>query len=210
MFYLCINIIIKILKYDLYSTILTYLFIGNLQKYRWFLLHAFSNYYIMTNSFNDLKYCLLSPSLCSNTYWINTSYNSFLMCTCIHIYHCLFFKLTKDDILHHLIMLCIAGPLSLFSKKISITSSLFFLSGLPGFIDYTILWIFKLFNLDNTIRKKIYTYTNLIIRSPGCIILTYINMLNITKINCILSVILFWNGQYYLNQSIHNYYKNNI
>lgn len=71
------------------------------QKNRWFLLHALSNHYIMTNSYSDMIFCLKEPVICSNTEWNDNSRNAFYMCTFVHLYHCLFFKLTVDDVLHH-------------------------------------------------------------------------------------------------------------
>lgn len=202
------HIVLSVIYLDVIASFLTYIFTQNYSnKSRWFLLHAFANYYIMVNSYKDLRMCLKNPVICSDTNWNENSKNVFLMCTILHIYHCLFFKLTNDDILHHFMMLFICGPLTYKTGKITSSASLFFLSGLPGFIDYTLLWIVKCSDFNNNLRKYIYLMINLLIRSPGCLIFSYINVLTYTKEKAILSVILFWNAQYYLNQVYKSYYS---
>lgn len=177
------------------------------QKSRWFLLHALSNYFITKHSYEDLIFCFKDPVVCSNTEWNDNSKNCFYMCTILHLYHCLFFNLTFDDILHHGIMLFLCGPIVYINQTIPTATSLFFLSGLPGLLDYSLLWIFKCLDFNNNLRKYIYLMVNLLIRSPGCLIISYINMINYTTENAILSIIVFWNAQYYLNQAFKSYYN---
>ena len=203
-----LSIILRVVCCDIFATFLTYVCIPEYShKSRWFLLHALSNYYITTHSYDDLLFCLKDPITCSNTEWNDNSKKCFYMCTFLHLYHCLFFKLTPDDILHHGMMLFICGPLAYINHKIPTTASLFFLSGLPGLIDYSLLWIFKCLEFNNHLQKYIYLIVNLLIRSPGCLILSYINMINYTFDKIILSIILFWNAQYYLNQAFKSYYN---
>lgn len=177
------------------------------QKCRWFLLHALCNLYIMYYSYSNLVICLRNPLYCSITPWDDNSTRAFLMCTFLHLYHCFFFQLSKDDIIHHGMMLFIAGPITYRVNTISSISSLFFLSGLPGFIDYSLLWLFKCFKLNNKIRKYIFVMVNLLIRSPGCLLIAYINVLNYTIESLILTIIIYWNSQFYLNQAYESYYK---
>ena len=202
------NIILRVLCFDICATIATFICIPEYSnKCRWFLLHALSNYYIMVNSYSDLCICLKDPIKCSHTEWNDNSKNTFLMCTVVHLYHCLFFKLTHEDVLHHCMMLFICGPLAYYTNKITTTASLFFLSGLPGLIDYTLLWVFKCLDFNHNIRKYIYLIVNLLLRSPGCLIFSYINLLNYSSSQLILSIILYWNAQYYLNQAYKSYYN---
>ena len=95
------NIVLQVIKYDIFATFATLISMPEYsQKSRWFLLHALSNYYIMSNSYNDVIVCLGNPMICSNTDWNDNSRNAFLMCTIVHLYHCLFFKLTVDDVIY--------------------------------------------------------------------------------------------------------------
>ena len=202
------NIITTVICYDILATFVTFICMPEYsQKSRWFLLHALSNCYIMSNSYSDMFYCLKNPIICSNTEWNDNSNNAFLMCTIVHLYHCLLFRLTREDILHHGLMLFICGPLAYHAHKITATASLFFLSGLPGLIDYSLLWIFKCLDLNHNVRKYIYLVVNLLIRSPGCLIFSYINMLSFSIEKVILSIILYWNALYYLNQAYKSYYN---
>lgn len=153
------NIIVQVICFDIFATFTTFICMSEYsQRSRWFLLHALSNHYIMTNSYSDMIFCLKDPVICSNTDWSDNSKNAFLMCTVVHLYHCLFFKLTFDDVIHHGMMLFICGPLAYHTNKITATASLFFLSGLPGLIDYTLLWVFKCLEFNHNIRKYIYTW----------------------------------------------------
>lgn len=209
------TIIITILTLDLFAKILS-----RCEKSRWFLLHSLVNINIIKHSFVDLTKCLSSPNECYKMKWDNNSYNAFYYCTVLHLYHCLFFKLTKDDILHHFLMMFICGSISVVEQNKITTSCLFFLSGVPGCIDYFILYLTKLNLVQSIIQKKIYILINLLIRSPGCLI---INSLNIYKfldynnyttfqlfLSATCSFIVYWNAQYYLYQSFYTYYKNII
>lgn len=202
------NIIVQVICFDIFATFTTFICMSEYsQKSRWFLLHALSNHYIMTNLYSDMIFCLKDPVICSNTDWSDNSKNAFLMCTVVHLYHCLFFKLTFDDVLHHGMMLFICGPLAYHTNKITATASLFFLSGLPGLIDYTLLWVFKCLEFNHNVRKYIYLVVNLLLRSPGCLLFSYINILTFSYEKFILSLILYWNAQYYLNQAYKSYYN---
>jgi hypothetical protein len=210
MIQLVFDIIANIFIYDLVSIILSMMYIREYsQRSRWFILHAFINSNIQFYAYNDLVSCLANPHECTEKPFNDYSWRCFLYCSLLHIYHILLFKLSRDDILHHSIMLGICGPLSLYNPCISISSSLFFLSGLPGLIDYLLLWNIRTRNniMSEKTRCRIAILTNLLIRSPGCIILAYINILNFSWINMFQSMILFWNSQYYLNTSYKNYYK---
>lgn len=207
------TIIIQILTLDLFSKIFS-----RCEKSRWFLLHSLVNIKIIQHSFIDLIKCLNSPNECYKLEWDDNSYKAFYYCILLHLYHCLLFKLTKDDILHHFFMMFICGSISFFEQNKITTSCLFFLCGVPGCIDYFLLYLNKLKFIRKIIQKKIYILLNLLIRSPGCLI---INSLNIYKfldynnytplqlyLSTVSSFIVFFNSQYYLYQSFKSYYRN--
>ena len=59
--------------------------------------------------------------------------------------------------------------------------NMFFLTGLPGCIDYFLLGLVKLNILDKLKEKQINVYINNWIRGPGCVIgsaFTYVSWIN--------------------------------
>ena len=188
---------------------------------RWFLLHSMINSIIVYYSLPDLIECYKNPTECYKIPWNNNSINVYNYALLLHIYHCLFFKLTRDDYLHHFLMVIICGILCYGLQSIIISFALFFLTGLPGAIDYMLLYLVKIKKLDIIIEKNIYLYLSLFIRSPGCICTTligsygiidylnrkeYINLF-VLSLNLLL---IFWNGQYYLMRCYKSYIYKSI
>jgi len=102
-----------------------------------------------------------------------------------------------------------------------INYSLFFTTGLPGMIDYFLLFMVKNNKLQSIFEKRINNYINLWLRSPGCISHTVLTILvyNIYK-NTLLSgrvnqfgylftsSMTYWNGIYFMNKVVISYNKN--
>jgi len=191
--------------------------IQNNQNIRWFFIHCISNLFVTINAIPDLILCLLEPHNIHKYQWNNYSYNTFHISVITHIYHIIFFNLTKADRLHHGLMVLIAGSIEYYKKSIISPAALFFITGLPGCIDYFLLFLVKLNKLSKKREKIIYLYLSAYIRSPGACIISVIGLYNlkhefnnsilngiISLISCILA---FWNGQYYLMTSSIDYGK---
>ena len=133
----------------------------------------------------------------------------------LHFYHVIWYfnKLRKDDWIHHIIMVLVALPLSHLSDKYNVIGhSFFFLTGLPGGLDYLLLFLVRNNIIDKMIEKKINRGLNLWIRCPGCIatvVLIFINSNKLSYIESIGSYILiiavYWNGIYFMEQTVSNY-----
>ena len=137
----------------------------------------------------------------------------------LHFYHLVYYfrKLRFDDWLHHVLMIVFALPLSLaVNGGCLIGHSLFFTTGLPGCIDYFMLFLVRNNYINRITEKKLNNYINLWIRCPGCIshaVLTAVVLLNnsdnfnfIEKIIAILTgILVYWNGIYFMNQVVVNY-----
>jgi hypothetical protein len=75
----------------------------------------------------------------------------------IHIYHCLAFKLSTADIVHHLLFVTICCGLAIPFKHhggVANNVGCFVLSGLPGGVDYVMLVLVKHSKLDKLTEKK--------------------------------------------------------
>jgi hypothetical protein len=99
-----------------------------------------------------------------------------------------------------------------------INYSLFFTTGLPGMIDYFLLFLVKNNKIQFIVEKKINSWINLWIRCPGCTshavltILVY-NIYNKTLLTSdferfgytFTAIITLWNGIYFMNKVIVSY-----
>ena len=191
--------------------------IKNNQNIRWFFIHFISNLFVTINAIPDLRLCLLDPYNIHKYPWTYSSYNTFYISVITHIYHILFFNLTAADRLHHSLMVLIAGSIEYYKKSIISPAALFFVTGLPGTIDYLLLFFVKLNKLSKQKEKKVYLYLSAYIRSPGACIISIFGIYNIKHefknniMNGIISLLscllVFWNGQYYLMLSSIDYGK---
>jgi len=148
-----------------------------------------------------------------------TNFNVITMTVALHIYHVISYykKLRFDDWLHHILMIIIVLPTSIYMNVGSLLGyGLFFLTGLPGGIDYFLLFLVRNNIIDRMVEKKINYYLNIWIRCPGCIthavfsliiLLRQMNDLSyISYYSCLICItIIFWNGVYFMNQVVQNY-----
>ena len=212
--FLCISFcdILHLLYCDIYNIKLN-------SSTRWFFLHFIVNCIIVYYSISDTKICFLESDNCYKIPWNVNSIKTYKYATYLHIYHCLFFMLTKEDYLHHILMVIICGTCCYFLQSIISSFALFFLTGLPGAIDYLLLYLVKRNKLNMLTEKKIYVLISAYIRSPGCIYTLAIGMNGILnyyynseywqlfRLGTTLFLI-YWNGSILLNASTQIlYYK---
>jgi len=185
---------------------------------RYYINHFIGNMVIVYNTLYCVNNCY-KPMNQSIDYTCN--YNSIYLSRSIiytlHFYHIIWYfnKLRKDDWLHHIIMVLIALPLSHLSDCYNIIGhSLFFLIGLPGGLDYLLLFLVRNNIIDKMIEKKINRRLNLWIRCPGCIATVVLIFININQNSYdiistigsyILMISIYWNGIYFMEQSVSNY-----
>lgn len=144
-------------------------------------------------------------------------YNSVSLVFAIHFYHIIIYykKFVYDDWLHHIVMIFFTLPLALQYNCGSIMGhSIFFVTGLPGGINYFLLFL----NRNNLIEKKNQKYINyhlnLWIRNPGCtasaVIMLLYALINYESFYMIIISFLiiftnYWNGIYFMEQVVRNY-----
>jgi len=91
--------------------------------------------------------------------------------------------------------------------------TLFFTTGLPGGIDYTMLTLVKNGYMDRSIEKRVNTFLNVWIRSPGCVAVAALGIVHLFSNNsnsntlafAVSGLLTFWNGQYFMEQVVDNY-----
>ena len=183
---------------------------------RYYCMHFISNMLIIFFTIPDLIHTYFDFA---NFLSYNLNYLAVIITFSIHIFHVIWYfkKLRFDDWLHHILMVLVALPIGLIGKSGSLMGhSLFYLTGLPGGIDYLLLFLVRNNCLSSIKEKRINTFLNLWIRCPGCIahsILTVVgflmNMHNSGIIDYIstifTSLLVYWNGIYFMNQIVVNY-----
>ena len=175
---------------------------------RWYIIHSIGNLCVTIKAFPKLMSLLNDPIKHIQTP-IRSDDSNWIV-TIIHLYHLLFFKCSKDDILHHLLFVGI-GTISHVSVNWGYISPAynFFVCGFPGMIDYACLAMYKEGIITKRTRVSIALELNMWIRAPGLIFLAAFMWIHstvhaITFFHGLCTIIGFFisviNGQYYSRQ----------
>lgn len=182
----------------------------------YYLVHAIHNGFIVYYTLPDVINTITDYR---NLHTYPTNMTAILLCFALHIYHTALYykKFRYDDWLHHILMIGFALPIPLFYESHTLIGySLFFTTGLPGGIDYTLLFAVRNGLINKMTEKKINSWLNTWIRSPGCIshavivaITLFSKYKNPLSIDFLLqlmpAILVFWNGQYFMKQVVEDY-----
>ena len=192
-------------------------------KGKYYLSHAIVNFLILINCTKDMvsSYTDFDNGIKADTNFIPT-----MLVYSLHFYHMIAYykKLRFDDWLHHILMVLVALPLSSLIKTGTLLNhSLFFLCGLPGMIDYILLFLVRNNIIDKMTEKYVNKQINLWIRAPGCIAHSALSILAYMKnrdsevatdydfiVMLITTALVYWNGIYFMEQVVSDYKKNEI
>jgi hypothetical protein len=134
----------------------------------------------------------------------------------IHLYHCIAFSLRAEDIFHHLAFVSILCGLAIPFKWVGGVANnfgCFFLSGLPGGLDYVMLTCVAQGLMDKLSEKVWCARINVWLRGPAMscyMLLGWISFVHDKNMKIHWSVLLlivflhFFNGQYYAQQSVQS------
>lgn len=183
---------------------------------RYYINHFIGNMMIVYNTFD----CVINSYSQSNICGYDTLNIARNITYALHIYHIIWYfnKLRRDDWIHHLLMVGIVLPISnLNNEKANIIGHcLFFITGLPGGIDYILLFLVRNNIIAKIAEKNINRLINLWLRCPGCIASTTLilietsihsNTLSYSEIlgSYFVMGAIYWNGIYFMNQVVSNY-----
>jgi hypothetical protein len=146
------------------------------------------------------------------------------ICAALHIYHILYYykKFRFDDWLHHVLMIGIALPIGgLVPSGTMLGFSLFFTTGLPGGIDYALLFMTRNLWIGRELEKRVNTWLNVWIRSPGCsaqatlsAVALYTNATALSPVawyaGLLAGLLNYWNGQYFMQQVVMDFGRRSI
>ena len=210
-YYLTLFILYNILTFSIISMIDLIIYQIN-DNGRWFLLHSIVNGLIVYYSLNDTLSCFQDPN--NSILPIENKYAGAYAFS-LHIYHYIFFKMSKIDYLHHFISVFGAMPLCFVYQTRGLSTMYFFGTGLPGGIDYFCLYLMKNNYMNKLTEKNINSYLNNYIRAPGLIITSYIMWkdsfnengieMGLYYSNKMLSLLFYFNGCIFSKMAIENY-----
>lgn len=186
-------------------------------KSRWFTLHTLVNIIVVALSADDAYYTLKAPM---HAVGGPASTMAISLIIALHAYHAVFFKLSAVDIVHHVVSVGILGPLAVwFRPGVFMNYVCFFVSGLPGGIDYAMLALVKHGYMDALTEKYWNTKINVWMRGPFLVIgsfIAYQSALESTAsgsckapglntASLVTAAVLLWNGQFFAERVIVNY-----
>ena len=136
----------------------------------------------------------------------------------LHLYHCLLYwrKFRFDDWLHHVLMIGLALPIGTYYESHTLVGfSLFFTTGLPGCIDYALLFGVRNNWINRLTEKTANRLLNVWVRSPGCVAAAVFNIAFVMdkmaptdpRFWLVLApaALNYWNGQYFMGQVVADY-----
>ena len=187
-------------------------------KVRYFFLHVLINIMSLVCAWPDVWRALSQdPRNCfsgsSHTMWANSAISA------LHVYHIVAFPLRFEDIMHHVIFVCTLCGLAIPYKHVGGIANnfgCFFLSGLPGAINYMLLVLVAHKKIDKKSEKKWCAVVNVWLRGPFMSVYGYIGWLSMYNgdrrdapfaVALVVTVLHFVNGQYYAQQSVESYSK---
>ena len=150
---------------------------------RWFFVHSLANAFVCLFSLRSLRAVALDPMHAFDGAHFSEEEIGFFgeisvwpltIINAVHVYHMVGgFKLTAADYFHHgLFIPTTALPGQLFRWGPLSNFQAFFISGLPGGVDYFLLGLNKVGLLDHMLEKRINANLNMWLRIPGILIAT--------------------------------------
>jgi hypothetical protein len=140
---------------------------------RYFFAHVIHNLFVSIYTFSVILSLLNNPIQKNMYQYIPQEFCSFL--AALHIYHLIFYKISYDEIYHHVLSIYFHFyPLNKF-----LLASLFFMTGIPGGITYLMLIFVKYGYMQKITEKKVSKNLNLWCRMPGILFFASLLFLNI-------------------------------
>jgi len=148
---------------------------------RWFFLHSLANAFVVATSISAMRAVVSDPThaldgirYADNSLFGNASPWPLTIINSVHVYHMLGgCKLSAADYFHHLLFIPALGfPGQIFKWGPLANWQAFFISGLPGGIDYLLLGLTKVGRIDHLVEKRVNAALNTWLRAPGILVAT--------------------------------------
>jgi hypothetical protein len=143
---------------------------------RYFLFHFIVNMFVVNSTIGITWDTLQHPTVIYPTDPLPA-----LILLIFHVYHCLCYQLTVDDVLHHIVNVFLIGPITALGSCNLCAVGCCFLSGLPGGLIYLLLTLQYWKLISAKTQKWWAVQINMWLRSPGCIITGYLALLHAAR-----------------------------
>jgi hypothetical protein len=202
------NILICLSKTAIVDTIIRYLFAID-SKSRWFLLHSIGNIWCISSCYKEILTGFIHPE---KLYITPTTFEGYHITIALHAYHCIAYKLSKDDIFHHVVFIIFGAVYTILTQPyIASSLPLLTLNGIPGAIDYALLFMVKQRIIEKSTEKYANAILNSWFRNPVTLFIVgmgYCGILQNSRWECIPCLLIaVFNAIYFSNQAIINYTK---
>eukprot|EP01065_Artemidia_motanka_P043373 TRINITY_DN6002_c0_g1_i1.p2 TRINITY_DN6002_c0_g1~~TRINITY_DN6002_c0_g1_i1.p2 ORF type:complete len:327 (+),score=131.20 TRINITY_DN6002_c0_g1_i1:105-1085(+) len=186
----------------------------------YYIAHTVVNGAICVFAFNDLWWVMTDPAEALRAQVAFGGTLPLELCAALHFYHVFAYTdLRFVDYLHHVLMVFICMPIFYAAEYGPLQNySMFFISGLPGGVDYAMLAFVRSGKLRKITEKKWNTSLNVWLRSPfliGSVVLSHVqigllrDVLSAGQVVCRLGcqALVFWNAMYFTESVVGDYYR---
>jgi hypothetical protein len=184
-------------------------------KANWKLLHCCANFGVVAGSLEDVIFAFKDPHM---TCVVKASPIPCTIIGALHLYHLMAYSTSSADWFHHVLFCGTLVPIGLLDPNPIVNIFSFFLSGLPGGIDYLMLSLVKHNKMSREVEKVWNARINVWLRSPGCMAAAGVMYAAIKygpdstcsqnpEMGVILGGLIIFNGQYYQQVVVGNTYR---
>jgi hypothetical protein len=184
----------------------------------YYLLHAIHNGLVTWSTGPEVWGTFVAPSVAAAA---PNNYHALSLVFALHFYHIALYwrKFRFDDWLHHALMIGVALPIGAVVPAGTLLGfSLFFTTGLPGGIDYALLFLTRNGWLARASEKRVNAWLAVWVRSPGCVAQAALTLASIgphlaaaglaaqpaALAAFVTAVLNYWNGQYFMEQVVRD------
>jgi len=193
-------------------------FIASRSPARWWILHAYGNAGVVVMGCPAVLRCVLDP-VCTGSVTVPFTRWPMYIVGAVHLYHTIAFEdLSVGDWVHHILFAGTIVPMGLtFNGGPGTSLIAFFISGLPGGIDYVMLALTKHKLMEANTEKRLNARVNVWLRAPGTVLVVFCYYVSFvygerkvgiaeTTAAVVAMILVFMNGQYYMQRVVGNAY----
>ena len=182
----------------------------------WKILHMLANAGVVCFALEDVIFAFTEPHL---TCEVAASPIPSYIIGALHLYHLVAYSTSRADWFHHVLFCGTLVPVGLIAPNPIVNVFAFFLSGLPGGIDYAMLTLVKHKKMSPLKEKVWNARINVWLRSPGCMAAAAVMFVAIRygkesticsqnpAIGAVLGALIIFNGQYYSQVVVGNTFR---
>lgn len=186
-------------------------------KARYFALHVIANSWIAMLCLPDM-YLILTDPVNTLAQRVTPNHWPTSLVFSIHVYHMAFFSnLQWIDWLHHILMVVIGAPLLITGEQGPLMNfNHFFMCGVPGGLDYAMLFAVKHGWMRPLDEKRYNAAINVWMREPALICTATLSFVQLhlqpqmwgwlTLIRAFLMALCCWNGLFFMERVVGNYH----